>query len=248
LLAKFETKNFVRLSSDGTKVLQESDGLYEILDINGNRVFELTVDYSKNYVMFSPNLQYCFLFYNNGDDGTIISTWDNTKCKAQVEYQPSFRFSDDGSSFGYIRYDESSGENSIIIHDSKSGQIIHNIPIEGNDSTTFLNQIHNNKKALYTYENDSYIIDFDGDNKTLLGHNIFFTQLSQDEKYLAYSKTYVLDLRFDISNPYIDTLESDDERGLYIKNMITGDTKFFPYTKSGNEVLQPVKWLSFSEE
>lgn len=246
LLSTIDMGIFITLSVDGKKILQTNNGQYEISDLKGDNVFETDVDNSKNYVCFSPNLNYYFLFDKDGDNGTIVNIQDNTTGEAQLEFHRDFTFSDDESSFGCTHYDQSSGESAIYIYDTRNSQLIYKIPIEGNEDTTYITQIHNNKKVLYTYKNDSYMIDFDGNNKTLLGHNIFYTQLSEDEKYLAYAMSYIIDTYVDIDEP--DTLSSIDDRGLYIKNMITGDIKFFPYPDTYNEVLRPVKWLSFAEE
>jgi hypothetical protein len=248
--AKYDMNDNFIPSMDGKRLLRNNNGYYEVLNLKGDTIFRLDVFFesANNCFNFSPNLNYFFVFDMDKNAGTIYNTQDKTTCEIPVEDYQSFTFSDDGSSFGYIRYDESSGENSIIIHDSKSGRIIHRIPIEGKESTTFINQIHNHKKVLYTYMRDAYMTDFDGGNKTLLGHNIFFTQLSEDEKYLAYSKTYANDQYVEVDDSELDTLESDDERGLYIENMLSGETKFFPYLQSENVGLRPVMWLSFSEE
>lgn len=250
IVPKCDTQNFSQLTTDRKKVLKEfvvddNNVIYRICDDKNNKLFELNVDDSKFFCKFSPQLNYYILVSRNETSNSLLYSVKNINAVrlGYIEDYADLVFSQDENYLGYSFFDEKSGNNIIQIYDLNNAKILCKIKIKGNRNSVYITQIHNSHRVLYMFENNSYIVNFDGTNKKLLGNNIFFPQLSSDGKLLAYAKVYLNQI-----SGYVSFDEEDicptDERGLYIKDVSTGETKFLEYPDSENEVPVPVTWIN----
>lgn len=252
IVSKWETENFSQLSTDGKKVLVESvinnNIIYQIYNDKNEKIFELNIDNDKYICRFSPQLNYYILFDRDDTNiGTLYDIKNNKKGKAiYIEDHADLVFSEDENYFGYSSYDGKSENIIIHIYNLDTAHLLNEIKVDGKRNSVFITQIHNSQKVLYMYENSSYIVNFDGTNKKLLGTDIFFPHMSNDEKLLAYSKVYENQIYGYVEFDKEDIC-SEEERGLYIKDLTTGDIKFLAYPDSYNEAPVPVAWVNIND-